>query len=204
MSLVWCCVTGHYCKSLSKTLYLDNRGFLPENNVLRDSTNFAKQSPNPEANTKSLSSTEERELRMEYDQLPSEAARKRFAREHGVKGCYALMDLPYHKFHSHIQPDCMHTIKDVVEHVVDLLIGLKSDEKLHLAENETRTKKRLLDQNITKLTSEEKKLCNDRIKGLDFPAGCSAFKGDVFDKRLLIISGKFLGYLIFMTPGKIK
>ena len=76
-----------------------------------------------------------------YDTLPNKNQQTKFIREHGVKGVYSLMRLPYHKFNEHIQPDGMHTVTDVVPQIIDWLSGKKNQQQLQNSENELQIKR---------------------------------------------------------------
>ena len=70
--------------------------------------------------------------------LKNENQRKIFTREHGVKGKYQLMKLPNHRGAEQIVPDGMHTIKDVVVHIIELMIGAKNLQKIEACEDNCR------------------------------------------------------------------
>ena len=174
----WCEVSGVYSKALHKTIYLENRRYLKDNHALRNSENFMVAETRKEPTR--VEPVREKDLRNTYDRLPNEAQKKKFAREHGVKGTYALMQLPYHKYSEHIQPDGMHTVTDVVQHILDWICGNKCEEQLLNAENEVPTKKRRREDAVSPLSLQEKQRGNKRCRGLLFPKGCSGYKGDVF------------------------
>lgn len=48
------------------------------------------------------------------------------ARELGVKGCYSDMKLPYHDRVASATVDGMHTVKNVVTNIMDLILGKKN------------------------------------------------------------------------------
>ena len=185
----WCGVSGHYCKSFRKTVYLDNRRYLENDNVLRSSKDFAWDTNYEDRQTPAALTTEEQtERRNEYDILPNDNRKKAFSREYGVKGSYALMKLPYHRYHEHVQPDGMHTIFDVVEHVIAWLIGQKSEIQLVSGEEELRSAgKRKRSGRTSMLSKDEKVLGNSRCKKLAFPTDYSGFTGDVFDSPKVIL-----------------
>ena len=177
----WCNISGQYCKSLCKTVYLDNQWYLDKENVSRECSDFAKKT-SEDTGIYSLSHEEETQLRNDYDSLPNENRRKKFAREHGVKGTYSLMNLPYRRYHKHVQHDGMHTIKDVMEHIIDWLIGIPKEASLNSAESELRPTKRIRSDMVATLTKTEKERCNERCRNLNFPRGYSGFMGNVFTK----------------------
>ena len=180
MACPWCEIMGVYCQSMHKTVYLQNRRYLPEDHVLRSSNTF--NIPEIDPKPTSLSADHEKQLRSDYETLGNNNQKKKFTRSNGVKGTYALMKLPYHKFSEHVHPDGMHTVADVLQHVLEWLIGNKNETTMINAENEMLSKKESLAKDaITTLTSNEKLLGNKRCKSLLFPAGCSGYKGDVFN-----------------------
>ena len=179
----WCSITGKYSKSFRKTVYLDNRRYLESDNVLRSNENFTGSSEYDHRIKPGTLTVEDQTFkRRQFDQLPNENQRKIFTREHGVKGTYALMKLPYHRYHEHVQPDGMHTVFDVVEHILAWLIGTKGEELLKSGESELRPgkKRKHADDGICILTPREKTTGNSRCKLLRFPADCSGFRGDLF------------------------
>ena len=128
-----------------------------------------------------LTINEERKRRAEYAVLPNNNQRKGYARANGVKGCYSFMKLPYHKYHHDYQPDPMHTVADVVEHVIHFLIGKVNMDKQKAAEEEMgEVKKRKVNSKIARLSKNEISLGNKRCRSLKFPKDCSGFVGDVF------------------------
>ena len=59
------------------------------------------------------------------------------AKATGCKGTYPLMDLPTHNRLSQTVPDMMHTLKDTVNKIFDIIAGKGSDDgKVRKAENE--------------------------------------------------------------------
>ena len=179
----WCSITGKYSKSFRKTVYLDNRRYLESDNVLRNNENFTASSEYDHIIKPGTLSVEDLTFkrRQFYQQLPNENQRNFFTREHGVKGTYALMKLPYHWYHEHVKPDGMHAVFDVVEHILAWLIGTKGEEVLKLGESELRPGKRKhADNDICILMQREKTTGNSRCKLLRFPADCSGFRADLF------------------------
>lgn len=182
----WCDVKGRYSKVLKKTVYLDSQRYLKEDHALKTNEDFGKRSSESDE-PNALSVEEEKTLRTQYDELKSEYRKKEFSKRFGVKGSYALMKLPYHQYHKHIQPDGMHTIKDVLEHVIDWLSGNIHQVKLNESEKELRMGEHESYEQPKALTEDEKIRGNNRCQQLKFPYGCSAFKGDIFGnhKRVL-------------------
>ena len=80
------------------------------------------------------------------------------------------MKLLYHQFHIDYQPDPIHTVADVVEHVVSLLIGKLDVNKLKAAEEEMNTiKKRKISSKLTVLSKDDLIIGNKSCKSLRFP-----------------------------------
>uniref|UniRef100_A0A7M5XIY5 DUF4218 domain-containing protein n=2 Tax=Clytia hemisphaerica TaxID=252671 RepID=A0A7M5XIY5_9CNID len=179
----WCKSVGEHCKHLSKTVYLGNRKFLPEDSDLRKSTYFPdgkeEHSKAPEALTKD----EQIELRREYDGKPNKTQKAKFLKENGVKGEYPFMELPYHGFHDDYSPDAMHTVRRVVGNIIHWLTQQKvkanTFAKVYNAETSRRSSE--LIGNLTFVMKEEEKAAsNERIQNVHFPKEFSGFKGDVF------------------------
>ena len=80
------------------------------------------------------------------------------------------MKLQYHQFHIDYQSDPMHTVADVLEHVVSLLIGKLDVNKLKGAEEEMNTiKKRKVSSKLTVLSKDDIFIGNKSCKSLWFP-----------------------------------
>ena len=62
------------------------------------------------------------------------AQAKAIARETGCKGTYPLMKMPFHDRVSQTVPDAMHTIKVVVTHVFNVIIGKEDSVSARKAE----------------------------------------------------------------------
>lgn len=63
--------------------------------------------------------------RRHYDTLSGKAA-DNHAQQLGVKGTYPMLDLPYHNRVLHSLADGMHTIKDVVTNIMDVILKKKN------------------------------------------------------------------------------
>ena len=57
--------------------------------------------------------------------LYNRAQAKDIAKSTGCKGSYALMRLPYHNRVDQTVPDAMHTVKDCIEKLLYLIIGMQ-------------------------------------------------------------------------------
>ena len=132
VACAFCAIRGMSCKVHNKTVFLENRRYLNADHPLR--FQHENQVGGVEEHRKppilERSPTETRQLRQKYDELPNESQKKKHTNEHGVKGTYKLMDLPYHKFEQHLGPDPMHTIKDCVVNISKILNGKEPIEKI--------------------------------------------------------------------------
>ena len=90
----FCTIIGESC-ACNKTLFLQNRRYLPIDHPLRKQAvghvkgeveNRPPPSPPPNMHVT-------RTLREDYDKLPNKNRKKKYILEHGVKGCYELMRL---------------------------------------------------------------------------------------------------------------
>ena len=135
----FCKVVGVNC-SCNKTLFLDNRRYLPRDHPLRHQTaNHVGNEPETREPPPPPSSTEEVvRLRHQYDRLPNKNQKDNFTKAHGLKGTYPFMDLSYHNFQDDIGPDIMHTLKDVGVNFSKILNGFVSIEKIFEVEAEKR------------------------------------------------------------------
>ena len=89
--------------------------------------------------------------------------------------------LTYHDQKDQCQPDGMHTVKDIMETIVEHLISEDKVEKLRKAEIELQLcKRRCVASKIITLTELEKNRGNLRCKSLQFPGDYDGFKGDIF------------------------
>ena len=122
-------------------------------------------------------------LRQVYDELPSDNQRKKFTREHGLKGTYPFLKQPYQELIKHFQPDGMHPISDVIVTLIHFLIGKKKNKALGAGELEMLSIP--LQSSVDKIqtmTVEDMNIGNRRCQLLNFPDGCLGFKGNVFTK----------------------
>ena len=183
----WCGIVGKYSKAYRKTIYLDNRRYLKDVCVLRDNSNFVGDRNELRCAPAALTEIEIKDGRLKYDTLPNTNQKKKFAKENGVKGSYALMKLPYHRYHHHVQPDGMHTVCDFMEHILTWLTGKKSEEILQTGEAEFRPGKRKREETIAVLSDQEKSLGNERCANLTFPSSYSGYKGDIFNSPKIVL-----------------
>ena len=73
---LWCHIDGTHCFALRKTIYVQNRRYLPQNQVFWTSKSFETE----EKKSKPVNISQEQENRHQeqYDQLPNENQRKNF------------------------------------------------------------------------------------------------------------------------------
>ena len=93
----------------------------------------------------------------------------------GCKGMYALMHLPQHNPLKQAVPDAMHTIKDVIVHVFNLITGREDGDKVHASERSiqrfdvppagTRCSSTL----CYRLSPDDVKLANSRVAMVNMP-----------------------------------
>ena len=93
----------------------------------------------------------------------------------GCKGTYALMQLPHHNTITQSVPDAMHTIKDVIGHVFNLITGREDSHKVHDAESEINrfaSKKKKWDPSTLcyRLLADDIKLANSRLAIVNLPS----------------------------------
>ncbi|XP_066924621.1 uncharacterized protein [Clytia hemisphaerica] len=179
----WCQNKGQ--RVCNKTIYPGSRKFLEQDHPLRTSTLYShgnETAERPAAHTRESQVV----LRKQYDEKPNKSQKEKFAKEHGIKGNYVLMQLPYHGFSEDYQPDGMHTVKRVTSCIIHWLSQQKPNkfplEKVKRAEEQNHTNVDY-DENMTyTLTAEDIKLANERIRKVIFTPDCTGFKGDVFTK----------------------
>ena len=124
---------GERGKVLQKTLYLQNRRFIPQDSLLRqDSAHFEceehRQSP-PKPDIETVKND-----RRKYEDAPNAAQRSSLARESGVHGHYALEKvLETSMIPDVCQPDPMHTLKSKYSNFTLLLncLGLSNSKCEH-------------------------------------------------------------------------
>ena len=70
----------------------------------------------------------QRQKRTDYDahQLSSAADKRQLAQSNGTKGCYPDMRLPYHIRMACTSIDAMHTVKDVIVNIMDIILATKN------------------------------------------------------------------------------
>lgn len=130
----YCEIHGIYDKNLSKVVYLNNRNYLPPSSLIRaDTKSFT---------VKAICSSTQPKLRTPENDLFNQAQQAqavtkqqsaKIAKETGCKGSHPFVYLPGHRLEQAV-PDAMHTIKDVVQNIFDLLIGQTNIDKVCKAE----------------------------------------------------------------------
>ncbi|XP_062596774.1 uncharacterized protein LOC134258258 [Saccostrea cucullata] len=129
-SCPYCRDVGEYCKHLHKTIHLSNRRFLDSNHRMRSEDGFGKRGCEREQKPTSYTCEEEAELRKEFELKRNKSQKAKHQKETGLKGEYSLQKLPYHNRMQQMQADGMHTFADFVNHVLEMLTGKLSSEKV--------------------------------------------------------------------------
>ena len=133
----FCQIEGENC-TCNKTLFLQNRRYLPPDHSLRGECNGHVNNANefrlPPAAP--LPVVQIRTLRQTYDQLPNNNQKDKFTKRHGLKGCYPFMKLSYHQFQEDMGPDIMHTLKDAASNMSKILNGFIKKEHINKVELE--------------------------------------------------------------------
>ena len=126
----YCCTTGEYSQQLQKIVYLDHRAFLPEVDLLRhDSDGSWPQEyvpPIPKPKTQAYIDW----ANGSYSAAVTNKERTKLARETGCKGPYSLRRLPHHDGYLSTPVEPMHLLKNVAEHIVHTLNGIKDSLKV--------------------------------------------------------------------------
>ena len=131
---VYCTSLGEYSNARTKMVYLDHRRFLAAGDPLRkQDTKFpsrkAPEEPPRLKNMKYVKKANER-----YEAAQTAIKKKLIAQKTGCKGCYTLERLPYHDRILNTPTEPMHLIKNVVEHLVQLLTGREDSENVRKEE----------------------------------------------------------------------
>lgn len=103
------------------------------------------------------------------------------AKATGRKGSYVLIKLPHHNRLTQVYPDAMHMVKDVAEHVFNILTGKEDSSQVRKADIElTRFSIQQSTPHITKnttlppapfrLSSEDLKCANSRVCSVFLPS----------------------------------
>lgn len=182
----WCDVTGYYCKCAGKTIYLENRRFLPADSPLRfDKVNFPFGQTEEKHYPTKPDNTEMNSLRTRYDQLPNDAQKKKFSKMHGVKGNYQLNRMESHGGKDDISGDFMHTLKNFLQRVLNIISG-KNVSKIAAADKEARSHEEI-DEEVRRwlLSREEKDLVQSRCKKVMFSQNHTGDKGNIIDENVL-------------------
>ncbi|XP_060083986.1 uncharacterized protein LOC132563249 [Ylistrum balloti] len=120
----WCHIRGKFCKTLDKVIYLSNRSYLSAKDSLRmDTEHFVDKTPDQSVPPKKRQSSEENDYRTAYCRANKKVNRTLIAAATGYKSPYALGTLPGHCRLEESLPDAMHTIKDVVHNIMNLLVN---------------------------------------------------------------------------------
>ena len=121
--------------TLQKMVYPGNRRFLePDDQLRTESTVFPNQSSDftHPPMLKDLDFIDK--ANSDYELAPTRADKKRLAQSTGCKGVYSLRRLPSHERILGTPVEPMHLIKNIVEHVVNLLGGREDSVKVRTQE----------------------------------------------------------------------
>lgn len=173
---VYCCLHGVYSKPLSKMVYLGHWQFLQDFDPLHeDRKNFPnKVDPRKSPATKTMAYVKEANERYSAATTAKEA--KVIAQETGCKGSYALQQLPGHDRILNTPVDPMHLIKNLGEHVVNLISGASDSPKVRAEE---KARKHFRSTWVSEngslppapfcMTKEERDVANNRAMNVQVP-----------------------------------
>ncbi|KAL5015772.1 hypothetical protein ScPMuIL_005361 [Solemya velum] len=122
----WCHIRGNRCEHLDKVIYLSNRSYLEKSDSIRKDTNHFVNKQEDMSDKPELRRFEkESSYRKAYEGAKNKAQASCVAAATGCKDTYALSKLPGHDRPNECQPDACHTVKDVVQNVMNLVSGNK-------------------------------------------------------------------------------
>ena len=146
--------------------------------IQRCKTNFPSQAPesDPSPELKTMAYVDK--ANKEYESLSTVAEKKIKAQSTGCKGTYALRSLSHHDRILDTPIDPMHLIKNIVEHLVKLIVGVEDSVKVRKQEQELHrfSSAWLSDRHTTlrgspfTLSTEEISLANERLKQVKVPS----------------------------------
>ena len=171
----FCQVVGENC-ACNKTLFLQNRRYLPMSHPLQFATdghvgNTTETRPPPLAPP---TPDEVRELRVKYDVLPNKNQKEKFTKEYGVKGCYPFMKLDYHEFHEDFGPDMMHTLKNAGNNISKVINGyILRSKQVAVEVEKSGVGNGVIDAG---LTEEEINDTNGKLKTIIYPSDSTGCK----------------------------
>ncbi|XP_021354483.1 uncharacterized protein LOC110450989 [Mizuhopecten yessoensis] len=118
----WCNIQGIHCPKLQKVVYLQNRSYLKDNDMIRqDYSNFIGKCVDDSSKPKARILETEKTYREAYENAKNKTQAKTVAKVTGCKGKYPLLNLPGHNRIEECCPDACHTLKDVVQTIVHLI-----------------------------------------------------------------------------------
>ena len=175
-------------------VYPGNRRFLPQNDTQRtDCANYPSQTA--ETDTPPPMKTMEYidKANDAYDALDDPAERKSLARTTGCKGTYSLRRAASHNRVLDTPVDPMHLLKNIVEHIVNLIAGKKDSIKVRKQEQQCkRFRSAWMKDNLSTLPQAPFCLSKEEIVVADERA-CSVCVPSGFDWKPRSVFGKNTG-----------
>lgn len=118
-------------------MFLGNRQFLPVDSALRkDCYNFSDKKCEEKGAPEVYHQKDLTAKHMAYESAPSKAMKADILKATGCRGEYSFMLLPDHNRPEEEFPDPMHTLKNCVENIHDLVTGRTESAKVRKAEIE--------------------------------------------------------------------
>ena len=189
----YCTHVGVYSKTLKKMVYPGNRRFLPQNDRQRTNVrSYPSQAADarPPPQIKTMQYIDEANEKFE---TTSGVERKDLVQKTGCKGAYSLQRASSHNRVLDTPSDPMHLVKDIVEHVVNLVVGKEDSFKVRQQEEQCKRFPSSWMQDVHNtlpkapfsLTSDVVSLADERAMSICVPTG--------FDWRPRAIFGKATG-----------
>lgn len=126
---------GNYNKLLDKVVYLDNRRFLPHSHPLRkECHHFPSGKSETRAAPKNLSNKNLLHGHVAYDAAANKTQAGVIAKATGCKSVNCFMLLPNFDRTKQAYPDVMHTLKNAVVEIFNLITGREDTIKVRKAE----------------------------------------------------------------------
>ncbi|WAR04472.1 hypothetical protein MAR_019841 [Mya arenaria] len=120
----WCHVRGEHNKHLSKVVYLSNRSYLEKEDSMRlDATRFSSKKAETSGKPKQRVTDEESSYRKAYENAKNKAQAQLVSSATGCKKAYSISKLPGHDRVNESLPDCCHTVKVVVQIIMNVVTG---------------------------------------------------------------------------------
>lgn len=175
----YCTHVGTYSNILQKMVYPGNRRFLPLDDVqCTDSKNYPSQATDtalpPVIKTMEFID----KANKDYDEA-SGVKRKTLVQRTGCKGAYALRRAFLHNRILDTPVDPMHLVKNIVEHIVNVIVGSEDSLKVCLQEEQCKqfpsawmkVKQNTLPKAPFSLTRVEISLADERTNSICVPTG---------------------------------